>query len=131
MPVGCLGYTHDGSKRTRFDQLEAECRSGKVFRVSGLAERSPTLRLLEFKAKLPENLFGSPILNRQGSLIALYGEAAPPGEGIRDLHYAAVVDRGLLDAWITKGESGWVAPPDSSRMPGPSDRQQPPEDTAP
>ncbi|NUQ65625.1 MAG: hypothetical protein HUU20_24410, partial [Pirellulales bacterium] len=105
-------FSHDGGKITRFRTIEPRLYRGEVYLVSGpLAADSP-LRLLEIKAEIPENVYGSPIVDSQGRVVAVYGEAAPPeAVPVKNLHYAAVLDSELLRSWLAQNESGWVPPP--------------------
>ena len=113
MPVACIGYPHDGSKITRFDSFEPQAALGKVYLISSLTCQDKVARLVELKGKIPENVFGSPILNQRGAIVAVYGEsAARDMASVRDLHYAPVLDLESLQSWLRGIDNGeWVTPP--------------------
>lgn len=113
LPVACFGFPHDGGKITRFDQFKPELARGKIYLIDHSPAPAGDSRLLELKARIPENMYGSPILNRRGAVVAVYGEAASSeGVGVKDLHYAPVLDRELLRSWLDETDKDhWVAPP--------------------
>ena len=132
LPIACFGISHDGGKITRFTRFEPQCHRGEVYRIGGSDGLPENLRLLELKARIPENVFGSPIVNRQGDVIAVYGEAAPLEKtGVKDLHYATVLDPGLLQSWIKGDKSGWVPPPEPTINGGTQDDPQTPRSPVP
>ena len=114
LPVACIGYPHDGSKITRFDSFEPQAALGKVYLMSSLTCQNKVARLVELKGKIPDNVFGSPILNQRGAIVAVYGESAAREDAasVRDLHYAPVLDLGSLQSWLRGIDNGeWVTPP--------------------
>jgi hypothetical protein len=114
LPVACIGYPHDGSKITRFDSFEPQVAVGKVYLMSSLTCQNKVARLVELKGKIPDNVFGSPILNQRGAIVAVYGESATREDtvSVRDLHYAPVLDLGSLQSWLHGIDNGeWVTPP--------------------
>lgn len=116
LPIACFGFPHEGNKITRFDTFRPQLHRGQVYLISSRGGVSGSPELLELKAKIPENVFGSPIVNDQGQLIGVYGEAAGAGDmAVKDLHYAPVVDTALLKAWTERAETVWVSPPPSTK----------------
>jgi hypothetical protein len=114
LPIACIGYPHDGSKITRFDSFELQATLGKVYLLSSLTCQNKVARLVELKGKIPDNVFGSPILNQRGAIVAVYGESAAREDAasVRDLHYAPVLDLGSLQSWLQGIDNGeWVTPP--------------------
>ncbi len=114
LPVACIGYPHDGSKITRFDSFELQATLGKVYLLSSLTCQNKVARLVELKGKIPDNVFGSPILNQRGAIVAVYGESAAREDAasVRDLHYAPVLDLESLQSWLRGIDNGeWVTPP--------------------
>jgi hypothetical protein len=113
LPVACIGYPHDGSKITRFDSFEPQTARGKVYLMSSLTCQDKVARLMELKGKIADNVFGSPILNERGAIVAVYGESADREQAsVRDLHYAPVLDLESLQSWLRGIDNGeWVTPP--------------------
>ncbi len=118
MPIACMGYPHDGSKITRFDSFEAHMTLGKVYVISSLTCPHKVARLIELKSKLPEKVYGSPVLNARGAIVAIYGESAPRGmASVQDLHYAPVLDLDALQSWLRGSDNGeWVTPPSEESL---------------
>ena len=111
-PIVIYGFSHDGGKITRFDKFEAEPYRGEVYLIT----RSPSLpgrqTLLEIKAAIPQNVYGSPIVASQGNVIGLYGESSSSaGVGVKDLHFATALDTEAITAWLRGDETDWVSPP--------------------
>ena len=112
LPVGCFGFSHDGSKLTHFDKLTSELIPAKVYRLTGLRGFDESTRVLDFRSKIKENMYGSPILNDRGAIIAVYGEAvATDNPALRDIHYATVLNLPLLEAWLRdRNKESWPSP---------------------
>ena len=81
------------------------------------------------KRKVAVRPYGSPVFNRQGKLVAVYGDTPPKGEKPMLLHLAPVVSPKLIDRWL-RGEANqtedietwklpdvFSPPPKSSRKP--------------
>jgi hypothetical protein len=113
LPVACVGYPHDGSKITRFDSFEPQAALGEVYLMSSLTCQDKLVHLVELKGKISDNVFGSPVLNQRGAIVAVYGEsAARDAASVPDLHYAPVLDVESLQAWLRGIDNGqWVTPP--------------------
>ena len=79
IPVACFGFTHEGEKITRFDKFEPRFTQGKVYVITVSQDLPGRPRLLHVKAEIPKNAYGSPVVNAEGKLIGLYGEAAAAG----------------------------------------------------
>jgi hypothetical protein len=129
LPVACFGFPHDGAKITRFDTFEPRLTPTEVYLTGGSPRLSGDFQLLELKGKIPENVYGSPILNRRGKVIAVYGKAAPDeGVAVKDLHYAAVLNTRLLQSWLDGTDIGaWITP----RLSEAASSQQSPPQTQP
>lgn len=125
LPVTCFGYPHDGSKITRFDTFKSQGALGEVYVISSLTCQQKVARLMELKGKIPNNFFGSPILNKRGAIVAVYGRSAPQGmTSVQDLHYAPIPDLESVQSWLRGADNGdWVTPP-STETASPS-RDQP------
>lgn len=115
--VACVGIAHEGDAmkpddESRRNSLLPQLMHGKLFvktKVDPKSASSP--RLLHLKASLPGNLYGSPIIDQHGKVIAVYAEAAS-GEGKQlRLHYAPVVDSVLIGLTRNgKSSQYWVPP---------------------
>lgn len=110
LPVACFGYAHEGTKATRFDHFELGKYPSKIYLITRLPDLPAGSRLLEIRGNIPQNVYGSPVVNRQGALLGIYGARTEPGAEIKDLHYATAVTPELLDSWQEDSEA-WVAPP--------------------
>jgi hypothetical protein len=108
-PVACFGFTHEGEKISRFDRFEPRLTQGKVYVISAPADLPVRSALLHVKAEIPKNAYGSPVVNAQGKVLGIYGEAAVPptgketaagGTGLKNLHYVTVVNPEMLNLWL-------------------------------
>jgi hypothetical protein len=107
--VDCFGFTHEGEKISRFDRFEPRLTQGKVYVISAPADLPVRSALLHVKAEIPKNAYGSPVVNAQGKVLGIYGEAAVPptgketaagGAGLKNLHYVTVVNPEMLNLWL-------------------------------
>ena len=115
-PVACFGFTHDGGKITRFDKFDPIVAPGEVYLISKANDIAKSPRLLEIKADLPQNIFGSPVFVQTGGLVAVFGESAPmQNVGVKDLHYAPVLDPRLFPSQLAAAPSDdWVTAPETA-----------------
>ncbi|MCE5267942.1 MAG: hypothetical protein LLG00_08655, partial [Planctomycetaceae bacterium] len=101
-PVACLGFTHEGSNVTSHDKFEPRLTNGKVF-ITELARNLPGQPArLQLRAEMPQNAFGSIVVNAAGKVVGLYGDAIPEGkrQGLKNLHYATIVTPELIASWL-------------------------------
>jgi hypothetical protein len=122
VPVACFGYPHEGDKVTRFDKFEPRLSQGKVYVITVSEELPGRPRLLHIKADIPKFAYGSPIVTRDGKVVGIYGEAAvspadeptgdsapSDGQGLKDMHYAAVVNPEMINLWLhDRGGKMWL-----------------------
>ena len=109
LDVGCFGFTFEEVDKI-LDTLEPLLTRGKLY--------DPTL--FQLKAKIPPNAYGNAIVNAQGKIIGVYGNPAPEGTPVKDLHYATVVDPGAINAWLERRDTEiWVDPPIPETPSGP------------
>lgn len=114
--LGCLAIAHEGEPLTRFDNPTVELTQGKLFQRTALAtskdaDGAGAPVLLHLKATLPDNIYGSPIVNQAGSIVGIYAEKAqlPEADERLQIHYAPVVT--LAHAWLTgQGIEHWITP---------------------
>ena len=112
LPVGCCGFSYNLVRITRFDKFEPQWFRGEVFVTGSTNRLGEEYRLLEFLAKLPENTYGSPVVNQQGRLVGVYGWA-PNVEpaGVKDLRYAAIPSPELFQSPLEKLDNAlWIRP---------------------
>jgi hypothetical protein len=113
LPLDCIGTMREVEVLNRFESNEPFSNLGKVFIVTSLPP-SPGPRLLHFRANLPSKPYGSPVVNEQGRVCAVFAEsAAMPAELENELkvHYAPVVDRELIEDGLSSEKSEvWVVP---------------------
>lgn len=109
LDVACFGFTFEEVDKI-LDTLDPRLTRAKVYEPS----------LFQLKAKIPPNAYGSPIVNAQGKILGVYGNPAPEDTPVKDLHYATVVDRGAIDAWLERRDADiWVDPPIPETPSGP------------
>jgi hypothetical protein len=115
MPVACIGYSHGGEKITSFDNYRPGFVRGKIYLIDLPPLPNESAGLLEFRGKIGENMYGSPLVNQRGALIAVYGEDVPAENvAVKDLHYMTTIDYSLVQSWLRdKDASRWI-PPKSS-----------------
>jgi hypothetical protein len=108
-PVTCLAIEHGFETLHRFQRLAPRAYSGAIYAITGLPP-SPGPRLLHLDGKFSDKFSGSPIMNEQGQLIALYCEpAASGGPAGVELHYAKVIDPPLIERGLNKPDDTiWV-----------------------
>jgi hypothetical protein len=117
--VSCLGFTHDGKKTSAARQFELQWFQGSIFLVTAPEDLPGRPRLLHIEAKIPQNVYGSPILNEKGNVVGVYGAAAPPADqnasavavAMKDIHFASLVVPDAIRLWTEKrDEKMWVSP---------------------
>ncbi len=126
MPVASVAIAHDGEVLNRFQRLVPELKPASIFHVTSLDADPASPRLLHVKAALPENILGSPIVNREGRVIGVYVTKAvpPPDQNVQDLNIHYVVGARLVKAAMLSEDAGdWVEP----AAPEPSSQPTPPE----
>ena len=108
-PLRCVMPLFEAEPLTRFDSVTPTYHSAKIYMVTrrGDTTASPDLsaRLLSLVGALPKNAYGSPIVNEQGQVVAVYVEKADLSkeESLASLvdryHYALSLESlaGLLD----------------------------------
>ena len=121
-PLACIGVPHDPDPVDRFQNLAPQVVLGKVFLLTTLPPAGGP-RLIHFKASLPPHCYGAPLLDAEGSVVALYAESAPAGAVAGQevpLHYAVVLEPQLLALGQQgRGSEVWIAPPRSTPPPPP------------
>lgn len=102
LEVACIGVAHQGDAIRADDavglrELTPRSTRGKILITTRLDPDPNSPRLLHVKGTIPPNVYGSPIVNRQGRILAVYAEAAlVDASQPMPLHYAAVVEPELL-----------------------------------
>jgi len=99
-PVLCVGYTHEGERVTRHSQLRPTVTKGKVFLILPPQGMASSQGLLQLKAEMPPNGYGSAVVTIEGRLIGVFGESAQPAQGApsppENLQYAPLVTAELI-----------------------------------
>jgi hypothetical protein len=112
--VFCFGFSHDGHVLSESENLQPEVIRSKVLRISAPSDLPSPSCTLHLTGNFPENLHGSPIVNDQGKIVAVYGEAADDPEMKMKIHYAPVLNRELIDEWLQhRNAKIWVSPDNS------------------
>ena len=126
LPVACFGFSFVGSKITKYDRFVPGLAVGRVFQVMSPLPHVPGVpQSLDVVAKIPENAFGSPLVNQQGKVVAVYGEPTKSEEanGLTDHHFAAAVSERMLNAWLQdRNTTLWVPPAVTERPAAPHGR---------
>jgi len=112
VPLNLVAIEYGSDPIDRFQQFELRSFPCKVFAVTKLAPQPGAPRLLHLRGSLPERAAGSPLVDEQGRLVAIYCEPAPPsGDGKLSVHYAKVIEPQLLDLGVSGRDAKiWVSP---------------------
>jgi len=116
-PVHAACYPHEGDLITPEDRLELKTVSGKILFINAHPELPGKPRVLGVKADLPKFPQGSPLLNPQGRVVAVYSAPVAEldkqpqgGAGLENIHYATVIHPGVIDLWLKRSDSAaWVS----------------------
>ncbi len=117
--VSCLGFTHEDKKTLAARQFRPELFQGNIFLTTVAKDLPGQPRLLHIKAKIPQNVYGSPILDEKGRVVGVYGAAALPADqdtlpvnaAMKDMHFASIVAPEAIRLWTEKrDEKVWVSP---------------------
>lgn len=126
--IGCLGIDLQGESLDRFTNITPAMYEGSIFLITNLSADgskvgAPRLLHINGRPAWPRHeydvdktmaaLFGSPILNERGEIVALYSDAAqfPKDDPLAklDIHYAPVAT--LAAAFLAdQGQELWVVP---------------------
>ncbi len=129
-------YVHEGDLITPEDHFEPRGTPGKILFINVHPEFPGKPRVLGVKADLPKFPHGSPLVNAQGKVVAVYsdpvaeaaGEQKGGAPGAENVHYATVVNPGVIDLWLKKADSSvWVSTADL-KIPA-ADSKTPPADS--
>lgn len=116
--LACIGIPHRGLPRTRFDVSRVAQSMTEVYLLTPLAGPASVPSrvapvLLHLTGRLPQNIFGSPLVNAAGHVVGVYAEQADlPENDARaglELHYAPLVT--LARGWLAgKALDDWIEP---------------------
>jgi hypothetical protein len=111
-------YVHEGDLITPEDHFELKGTAGKILFINVHSDLPGKPRVLGVKADMPKFPLGAPLVNAQGKIVAIYSDpvaeaaADPKGgsPGTENMHYATVVNPGVIDLWLKKSDSSiWVS----------------------
>lgn len=118
--VYCYGFTHEGKKITKSSSFQPQLMPGEIYLITAHPNLPFLSRLLHIKGKIFKNAFGSPIVNDQGKLVAVYGseemhpehaEGEYPDPNALKIHYAPVLEPKLIKLGLDHQDSKiWVSP---------------------
>jgi hypothetical protein len=134
LSLTCLGFSHDGKKITKHNRPKLQ--NGKhncIYTITTSPASAdvpgPTepARLLHIDGEIPHEsmetpqsgnkvvmpAYGSPIFNRQGRLVAVYGATMEPtkGQELLAFHYAPVINPNWINLWLQKEDTKtWPVP---------------------
>lgn len=114
LPLASLAIEYGEDPLDRFQKLDPQVSSNKVFAMTQLSPEPGAPQLMCLRGKFTAKPVGCPIFNDQGAVVGLYSDASPlEGDENKNLqvHYAPL----LLSNVIQLGASGqpgqvWVTP---------------------
>ena len=112
VPVVCVGFAHEGEMIADSDNFRPRRSAGNVFVITGSHDLPGQPRLLHVRAQVLKNAYGSPVIDADGKIIGLYGEAIPESKGLKNLHYVTLVNPEMVDLWLShrgaKSDKIWL-----------------------
>jgi hypothetical protein len=117
VPVVCLGFTHDGKKTSATRSFDPQVYRGQIFMITAANDVPAQPRLLHVEAQIPQNFYGSPVVNEHGQVVGIYGSPAMPvgqngsatNGGVKDIHLASLALPQIIRLWTEKhDEKMWV-----------------------
>jgi len=118
-PLAVVGVGHDGQRISKSFAGDPELAVGGVYLITRFDESPGSPWVLHLKMEAPKNARGSPVINRRGRIVGVYSIATPPRGGVdMNLHWAPVVEPGLIRTWTDKRDTTiWIPPfvPEFSR----------------
>jgi len=116
--VHAFGYTHEGDLIGDADHFAVNHTPARIVAVAVHPDLPGKPRRLGIRAELPKSAYGSPIVNSQGKVVAIY--SVPFGEAggdqnaktpaMQDMHYATVVNPGVIELGLNKSDPKmWVS----------------------
>jgi hypothetical protein len=136
-------YVHEGDLITPEDHFELTGTTGKILFINVHSDLPGKPRVLGVKADMPRFPLGAPLVSAQGKVVAIYSDpvAADPktgSPGAENMHYATVVNPGVIDLWLKKSDSSiWVSTADlkiptaDSKAPAPPTKARAADSKAP
>ncbi len=114
-PLSCIGIDHDGDSLDRFHPLIPENFEREIFSAPRALDpkQSGSPRLLRMKGTLGARVLGSPIVDEQGHLVALYCGAAEElkAKSGLELSYAKVIDPEMIRSALERRDDPvWIEP---------------------
>ena len=115
--VACVGIAHkcmpiQGDDTDSLHDLTPRLTAGKIYGATWLDRAVGGPGWLRVGSPIPANVYGSPIVDHRGKILAVYSEAAmiEDGQGMT-LHNAAVVQpRAIRMAFGPRSNEVWVTP---------------------
>lgn len=113
--LSCVAYSYPQVKKlTRHDHITAEVYPAEIFLVKSLQPHGGLgPRSLDVTSALPPHSLGSPLLDPQGKLVAVYTETpgAEEAQAVPNLQFATVVNPQWIAAWLTDhDDKQWIVP---------------------
>ena len=103
LPLAGFGFSLKAAKITKFDRYEPGLTLTRVFLIkSPPPHAADGPKLLDVTGSFPENVLGSPLIDAQGKIVAIYSKVAPSQDasGMKDLHFAVVASARSIGAWL-------------------------------
>ena len=99
LPLAGFGFSLKAAKITKFDRYEPGLTLTRVFLIkSPPPHAADGPKLLDVTGSFPENVLGSPLIDAQGKIVAIYSKVArvQDASGMKDLHFAVVAGARLI-----------------------------------
>jgi hypothetical protein len=117
-----LGYTHEGDLVSPADHFEVGETPARILLTAAHPDLPLKPRRLGIKADVPpKSAYGSPIVNAQGKVVAIYSnpftesgaDEKARSPGTQNMHYATVVNPDVINLGLNKSDSPvWVSTAD-------------------
>lgn len=112
LPLACIAVDHAGDPLDRFQEFSPQAYPGKIFALTSLPPQPGGPLLLHIRGSFTDKAAGSPIVNLQGHLIALYCEPAQgpdAAKGTLSMHYAKAIQPALIEIGLKQPDNKiWV-----------------------
>lgn len=116
--VQVFGYTHEGDLIGEADHFEVNHTPARIVAIATHPDLPGKPRRLGIRAELPKSAYGSPVVNAQGKVVAVYsapfaeagGDQNAKTPAMQNMHYATVVNPGVIELGLKKSDPKmWVS----------------------
>lgn len=126
-PIYCFGFSAQDKEITKFSKFPLQHIETAIFIITAPPNLPAHPRLLHIQENIFKNACGSPIVNDQGRLVAVYGSEAMPEHPDPDalkIHYAPVFNPDLIKLGLDNQDSEiWISPDFNTSGAEPKDKR--------